>query len=146
MIGAEMAVGAGADDVEAGAERQLLAEGEPAGRQLVVGEFGLAQRALQRREEVRQRLLVVPDMGAGAFAGAVLRVLALPGPDLAALEADHRGGAQQRQRGARGVLISARQRRAEEAVAEGEGRALRSSQRVSASRALARRVRPVVAY
>ena len=90
MIGAEMAVGAGADDVEAGAERQLLPEGQAAVGQLVVGELGLAQRALERREEVGQRLLVVPDMGAGAFAGAVLGVLALPGPELAAFEADAR--------------------------------------------------------
>ena len=43
---------------------------------------------------------------------------------LAALEADHRGGAQERQRGAGGVVDLGGQRRAEEAVAEGEGRGL----------------------
>src|SRR5262245_17401153 len=109
-----MPVGAWADDVEAGTERQLLAEGESAGRQLVVGEFGLAQRPLERREEMRQRLLVVPDMRAAALAGAVLRVLALPRPDLAAIEADHGRGPQQRQRRGRGVLDLGRQRRAED--------------------------------
>ena len=115
-----MPVGAGADDVEAGAERQLLAEGQAAVRQLVVGEFGLAQRPLERREEMAQRLLVVPDMGAAAFAGALADVLALPAPELAAFEADDGRGAQQRQRAGHGVDDLGRQRRAEQAVAEGE--------------------------
>jgi len=42
-----MAVGAGANDVEPRAERQPLAKGEPAGRKLIVGELGLAERALE---------------------------------------------------------------------------------------------------
>ena len=112
--------------------------------QLVVGELGLAQRALQRREEMRQRLLVVPDVGAGALAGAVLRVLALPGPELAALEADHGRGAQERERGGGGVLDLGRQGRAEDAVAEGEGLAGRARpSALSASRALASEFGPL---
>ena len=134
--GAEMPVGAWADDVEAGAERQLLAKRKAAGRQHVVGEFGLAQRALQRREQMRQRLLVVPDMGAGALARAVLRVLALPRPDLAALQPDHGCGAQQRQGRARRILDLGRQGRAEHAVAE-----RRMSHRRACPSALGRRVR-----
>src|SRR5260370_33757165 len=78
--GAELPVGAGADDVEARAERQALAKGEAAVRQLVVAELGLAQAALQHWEEVRQRLLIVPDMPAPAFARAFADMLALPAP------------------------------------------------------------------
>ena len=93
---AEMAVGARADDVEAGAERQALAEGEAAVRQLVVGELGLAQRPLQRRKQPGKRLLVVPDMRATAFARALADMLALPAPKLAAFETDDGRAAQHR--------------------------------------------------
>ena len=94
---AEMAVGAGADDVEAGAERQALAEGQAAVRQLVVGEFGLAQRPLQSRKKISQRLLIVPDMRAAPFARAFADMLAFPAPDLAALQPDDGRGAEDRQ-------------------------------------------------
>src|SRR4051812_19379170 len=108
-----MAIGTGADDIEAGAERQLLAEGQPARGKLVELELGLAQRPLQRREQMRQRLLVIPHMGAGSFAGAVLGMLALPAPQLPAFEADDSGRAQQRQGGAGSILDLGGQRGAE---------------------------------
>lgn len=138
-----MAVGAGADDVEAVAERQLLPEGQAAGGQHVVGEFGLAQRALDRGEEVGEGLLVVPHVRAGAFARAVIGVLAFPGPELAVFEPDDGGCAEQGESGARGVLHFGRQGRAEEAVAEGEGFGLElvpALQRVGGAR---QRVRPL---
>jgi len=49
--------------------------------------LGLAQPALEGREQVRQRLLVVPHVGAGSRAAAGLVVAPLPRPELAAGQA-----------------------------------------------------------
>jgi hypothetical protein len=73
-----MSVGTGADDVETGAKRQALAEGEAAVRQLVIRKFRLAQRPLQRRKKPSERLLIVSHMGAAAFAGTLAGMLTLP--------------------------------------------------------------------
>ena len=61
-------------------ERQALAKGQPAIRQLVVGKLRLAQRSFKRRKEPRERLLVVPYMGATALARSLADMLTLPAP------------------------------------------------------------------
>ena len=53
-----------------GAERQAEAEAHAPRVVHVVGVVGLAHRPLQGREQERQRLLVVPDVGAAALAAA----------------------------------------------------------------------------
>ena len=50
---------------------------------LRVEKFGLAQRSFQIGKQVRQRLLVIPDVRARAMTAAVFIATAFPRPDLA---------------------------------------------------------------
>ncbi len=68
---AELPVGGGRLVVHDGADRQAGAERLVAAIVLRRTEFGFAKGALHRRKEVRQRLGVVPDVGAAAEAAAV---------------------------------------------------------------------------
>ena len=69
----------------------------------------LAQGALQFREQVRQGLGVVPDMGAGAVAAAGGHKAAFPGPDVAVFLAQHGRRLEDRQIAADGIQHCRRQ-------------------------------------
>jgi len=145
--GAEMSVGARTDDVEAGAERQALTEGETAARQQVIGELRLAQRPLQRRKKPSQRLLIVPHMRAAPFAGALADMLALPPPKLAALQADHGRAAQNAERPGYRIDDLGRIRRAEQRIPKSAGLRLEfvpTLERLGAARARIRPLRRIV--
>src|SRR6516164_4524573 len=98
-----MPVGAGPDHVEARAERETLAKREAAVRQLVVREFRLPQRSFERGEEPGERLLVVPDMRAAAFAGALANMLSFPAPEFPALQTNDGRAAQDAERARCGI-------------------------------------------
>ena len=138
-----MPVGARADDVEAGTEREALPERQAAVRQLIVAELGFTQCTLQRRKQVRKRLLVVPDMGATALARALADVLSLPAPDLAAFETDDRRAAQHRERAGRGVNDLWRQGRTENRIPERQGVARELIPSRKGVRPARRRIRPL---
>ena len=117
----EVSVGTWTDDVEAGTERKPLAEGQAAARQLIIGELCFAERPLKSREKIGERLLIIPDVGAAPLAGTFVDVLALPSPDLTALQPDEGRGAEDAERAVDRVDDLRRQRRAEDRIAEGNG-------------------------
>ena len=96
---AELPVRAGAEGGALRAERQAQAEPHAAVRALVVGEVEVAHRALQLRKQKRQRVGVVPDVGAGALAAALFRAQPLEAVERAVGEAQAGGRLQHRQVG-----------------------------------------------
>ena len=77
---AEMTVGAGADDVEARPQRQALAKGEAAIRQLVVGELRLAQAFSRARERARRAPADSSKHGCSFLRRSPRRCAGLPSP------------------------------------------------------------------
>src|SRR5208283_3214437 len=86
---AELAVGRRVEVVGRGLDRQRDAEVLVAALVLAHGELRLAQRALEGREQVRDRLGVVPDVRAGPRALRVVLVASLPAPEAAVGLAQH---------------------------------------------------------
>ena len=95
-------------------------------------ELGLAQRAFEGREEVRDGLGVVPDVGAGAVAAARVVAAAFPAPEPAVGLAQDGGRFEDREVGGDGFDDFRRQRGVVEAVAEAS--AVRAQSRRSGSR------------
>ncbi len=80
---AELPVGGGVEVVRGGPDRERGTERLVSARVLRDAELRLAQRPLQRREQVRQRLRVVPDVSARTVTAARVVSAALPGPEAA---------------------------------------------------------------
>ena len=84
-------------------------------------ELGLAERALEIREEVCDGLRVVPDMCTRAVAAALSIAAALPGPEPSVVLSENRRAAQDREVGDDRLHHLGRQRRVVKSIAKGEG-------------------------
>ncbi len=116
---AEEAIGAGASLlIGFQTQREAQPEGHAAGGGEVVGVVRLAHGARQSREEERQCLGVVPDMGAASLATAAGAVAALEAVEGAVLEAHHGGRLEDREVGGDGVEHAVGQRAGEERLLE----------------------------
>ena len=120
---AQLAVGCGEEVMG----RRLDREGDP---EILVPalvlpdvELGLSQRTLERREEVGDRLGVVPDMGAASLALCLVVVASLPSPEAAVRLAQDSRRLQDAQVGRRCLDRLRRKRRVEKAAREALGAA-----------------------
>jgi len=118
---AQLSIRGGVEVVIRRADGEARAERLVATRILVDEELRVAQRPLEVREEVRQRLGVVPDVGARAVAAAVGIAATLPTPELAVGLALHGGRLEDREVGRDGLDDLGGEGR----VVEGPGEALR---------------------
>ena len=118
---AELPVGRGVEVVGGGPDGQRGAEGLVPAGVLRDAELRLAQRPLQRREEVRHRLRVVPDVRAGAVAAAPAVPAALPAPEAPVRLAHHGRGLQDREVGGHRLDDLGREGLVVEAVREAGG-------------------------
>jgi hypothetical protein len=83
--------------------------------------FLLAESALQRGEEVWERLSVVPDVGAGSMTAAGSGMTAFPCPDIAVGLTKNGGRFQDREVGGDGVQDGRRECGGEKSIPESEG-------------------------
>ena len=114
----ELAVGRRVERVRRRTDRKRRAEGLVPARVLRHVELGLAQPALERRKQVRQRLRVVPDVGAAPVAAAPVVVAAFPGPEPPVGLAQHGRRLEDREVGRHRLDHLGRQRAVVEALAE----------------------------
>lgn len=117
---AHLSVDAGAERGRRPADRKLEPESEPSLRLEVVSEIEFAHRTLEVRKQVRQRICVIPDVRAGAFAAAGHALAPLECVEFAVLEPHAGRGFERRKIGGNRVKHLRRQRRIKQRIAETE--------------------------